>query len=266
MKSAGLDQLAGLLADHVDAQAPVHERLDHALGGVLAARPVQAEASPGLELGPSCSASQGGNYLLPHTLRGEGTSRYTPEGVTLRSRLTDVEQSRSAQPSRESTSVTPGGDSQVGKRRATLVGVPNGGTHMAGRLLDLLERTDYAFSGLGVSASTGEIPVAQNIDISQFSESTLLVRVHANALAGAQKLNVIVRSVLPAPDEPNVFYRDNTSTSTTIDVNIAAPRLVRLALPANLGAMISVFVQGVQGATGGQGHTSTISIALSTKD
>ena len=137
---------------------------------------------------------------------------------------------------------------------------------MAGRLLDILDRTDYAFSGLGVSAMTGEIPVAQNIDVSQYSESTLLVRVHANGYGAGQELNVIVRSVLPAPDEPNVFYRESTGVSTTIDNAVTAPRLVRLALPANLGAMISVFVQGVQGSTGGQAHTSTISIALSSKD
>ncbi len=141
---------------------------------------------------------------------------------------------------------------------------------MSGTTLTLLERTDFSYTNLGVSAATGEIPLVQNIDISQWVEATLLVRVHAGSLGvNGQKYNVILRSVLPSSEEPNAFFRDEAAELANIEIVVAdtagAPTLLQEAVADNAGAMCSLFLVATQGSQAGSVN-ATLSIALSLKD
>jgi hypothetical protein len=137
---------------------------------------------------------------------------------------------------------------------------------MSGTVISILDRTDFDYSNIDSSKGTGEIPIAQNIDISQWDELTLLVRLHATGMnqTGA-KFEIIARSVLPSPEDPAAYFRDDTTLGTVaINQGDAAPQLFRGPLGANAGAMMSVFLVATQGTNAGN-LSATLSIAVSMK-
>ena len=138
---------------------------------------------------------------------------------------------------------------------------------MAGTVFTLLERTDYNYSVLGANAATVEIPIFQNVDISYWREGTLLIRVHELSLGNAAaKFIFRLRSVLPSGEDPGKFFRDTTTVAELTIGQSTAPYLVKAALSANAGAMVSLFMVAQQGPTAGQGVAGTFSVALSLKD
>ncbi len=139
---------------------------------------------------------------------------------------------------------------------------------MAGVIIPILERTDYSFSNLAALSSTDDIPVAQNVDISQWPECTLLVRVHAYTLGGdGQKYFVRLRSVLPSAQDPNQFFRDESVYVAEIQLfdGIPVPTLLRAPVAAGAGAFVSVFVKAEQGDPVGD-LDATLSVVLCAKE
>lgn len=139
---------------------------------------------------------------------------------------------------------------------------------MAGRIIRILERTDFEYSNLGVSSSTGEISLG-DVDVSGSRETTLLIRVHALNLAsgsGTPKYSVIVKATAPTTEDPTHVFRDPTALVTSvITTGSTVPFLVRAAVPANCGAWISVLLQATQGGSVDT-LTATLSIDASLKE
>ncbi|MBZ0120717.1 MAG: hypothetical protein K8H88_27230 [Sandaracinaceae bacterium] len=137
---------------------------------------------------------------------------------------------------------------------------------MSGRVLRILSRTDYDYSSLGASASTAEIPIALDVDVSGSRETTLLVRAHSQALQSTAAFTIVTRASAPTDQDPNAYFRDASPLTTTALAATATPFLTRITVPANAGAWLSVFIKATQGTTGGASVKGTFSIDLSLKD
>jgi hypothetical protein len=137
---------------------------------------------------------------------------------------------------------------------------------MPGIIVPVFARTDFNYTTT-VAGAMAEFPIAQNIDVSQYRECTLLVRVHALSFANAgSKIEVRARRVAPTDEDPAQFFRDQT-TSWTVPVTQGdtAPRLLNVTVGPNTGGWISVFLVVTQGSTGTT-LTATLSADLSLKD
>lgn len=133
---------------------------------------------------------------------------------------------------------------------------------MSGTVLNLLDRTPYDFSGLGQGAGT-TVRVSRDIDISQWPEGTLMVRVHSKTIAGGT-IKVYLERVLPSAEDPGIEFVDTNPMALVEIVGTTQENLLMAALPANSGAMVSLVVHGAQ-VTGDDNLKATISVVLSLK-
>jgi hypothetical protein len=137
---------------------------------------------------------------------------------------------------------------------------------MTGILLPILERSDYNFTPT-TAGLMAEIPLAQNIDVSQYRECTLLLRVHALTLSNAASTIAIrARRVAPSEEDPAVFFRDQSTSWTATAVNNTTPgTLIGATVGPNTGGWLSFFLVVNQGSAGTT-LTATLSAELSLKD
>jgi len=140
---------------------------------------------------------------------------------------------------------------------------------MTGKVITVLDRTDYNYTNMGTGGGTVELPIAQNIDVSQYRECTLLVRLHALSLANAgSSIAIRARRVAPTEEDPAVFFRDQsiswTVTAGQADV-ASTPKLLNVTVGPNTGGWISLFLVVTQGSAGTT-LTATLSADLSLKD
>jgi hypothetical protein len=133
---------------------------------------------------------------------------------------------------------------------------------MSGAVLSLLDRTSYDFSGLGQGTGT-TVRVARNIDISRWSEGTLMVRVHAKTIAGGT-IKVYLERVLPSAEDPSIEFVDTNPVASIQILGTEQENLLTAALPANCGAMMTLVVHGGQ-TVGDDNLKATISVVLSLK-
>jgi hypothetical protein len=88
---------------------------------------------------------------------------------------------------------------------------------MAGMVINVLDRTDFNFTPTNAGLMA-ELPLTQNIDVSQYRECTLQVRVHAVSYGNAgSTISLRARRVAPTEEDPAQFFRDVT-TSWTVTV------------------------------------------------
>lgn len=137
---------------------------------------------------------------------------------------------------------------------------------MAGTVITILEKTELDFGNIpGALAAGPKTYLAQDIDISRYREITMLIRIHANAISGTGTMTFKLESVLPSPEEPNVYFRDATAVaSQAIVAGDAAPKLFRVTVAGNAGAMASLSVGPSCGAAAV--IKATVSVVLSLKE
>ena len=137
---------------------------------------------------------------------------------------------------------------------------------MAGITVPILDRTDYNFTNT-VAGTMAEMPIAQNIDVSQYTDCQLFIRVHALSIQNAgSTLALRARRVAPTEEDPAQFFRDQ-STSWTVTAGSAdtAPRILAVTVGPNTGGWISIFMVATQGSAGTT-LTATLSAELVLKD
>lgn len=137
---------------------------------------------------------------------------------------------------------------------------------MSGTVITILDRTQYRFASV-VQGQDVVIRAAQNIDISQWPEGTLMVRVHAKEIAASSgsKIKVALIRVLPSAEDPSVDFADEENPMALIELDdvVGQSNLLYAALPANTGPMVSLLVVGDQAGSGDL--SATISVVLSLK-
>jgi len=137
---------------------------------------------------------------------------------------------------------------------------------MAGRVIRLVPKSTYEFSSLGAGAQT-TIALAQRVDVSQYTELTLMVRTHeVNIPSGSGMLTVRAVADGHTDEEPGQFFMDGTSLGDAdIDANTTAPGYDTVSLAAGSGAMISILLIAAQDASQVIDLEATISVDLSMK-
>jgi hypothetical protein len=139
---------------------------------------------------------------------------------------------------------------------------------MSGTVVNVVPRTPYVFDTL-VASSTFTIPIARFVDISQYREATVMLRVHARTVAQAAtgaKITVSLIGEAPTSEDPaNDFATaqlasyDIVASPTTI-----APSLQLITVPGNSGGMITIRLGATQGTQAGN-LSATISVDVSLK-
>lgn len=136
---------------------------------------------------------------------------------------------------------------------------------MAGRIVRILERTAYNYTNTLTVGQSTDIAVG-DVDISGAREITLLVRVHVASIVGAgSSFKVYAMASAPTNEDPAQDFFESAPLATSAAVTTSTTGyLLRVALPANSGAWIRVFVLANQVAAGAL--TATLSIDASLKE
>jgi len=137
---------------------------------------------------------------------------------------------------------------------------------MTGTMIPVLERTDFSFTTT-VAGTMAEVPIAPNIDVSQYTDCQLLLRIHALSIANpGSTIALRARRVAPTEEDPAQFFRDtSTAWTVTAGTNDLAPRILSVNVGPNAGGWISIFLVVTQGSAGTT-LTATLSAELVLKD
>lgn len=134
---------------------------------------------------------------------------------------------------------------------------------MRSQLVRLLPRTDYDFSVLSAGTVLANIPLVQNVDISQWGTGTLIVRVHSDDTKVGNSFRIDARSVAPTDEDPARFFRGGIVATVLLALPPGVSSIVgayETRLTDNAGVAISLFLS-VNKAVGGT-HSVTVSVDL----
>ncbi len=141
---------------------------------------------------------------------------------------------------------------------------------MSGRIIRLAPRSVYDFNMLNAGGSTA-IALAQRVDVSQYTELTLMVRVHGVDIgAGAGNLKVRAVPEGHTNEDPGQFFLDDSSATglgeIALDNSISAPAFRVKLLSSGSGAMIAVLLEANQDQSQVYNLWADISVDLSMKE
>lgn len=140
---------------------------------------------------------------------------------------------------------------------------------MSGMIIQALPRTDFDFSSLAVSVVTGKVPLATGVDLSQYPEATLILRIHTITMTNGAKFDIFVHPSAPTAEDPGATFRATTSalsvSSITVTTGATAPTLIEQAFAANIGGMVDVMLQVTQSNPVSNPFRFAISIDIAAK-
>lgn len=139
---------------------------------------------------------------------------------------------------------------------------------MAGRIISLFPRTLYNCGNLAGGTSL-EVVLVDVVDVGEFTEGTLIVRIHSNSsITGAAQLDVLLRCTAPSVEDPGVSFVDTSTalatasvTETTLTNKI---NVVRAQLSA-VGGLVRVSIKASQDPAGPQSIQANLSAILVVK-
>lgn len=122
---------------------------------------------------------------------------------------------------------------------------------MSGEVIELFPRCRFKFSNLAVG-QTLEVPMIRSLDVDEFADLSLIVRVHAaDIAAGDSTVQVLVRSVSTTCEDPSVDFVDADPVATvTLDSGAAAGDLEVDPLSPTFGGSVQVRVMGSRPTSG----------------
>ncbi|MBZ0119951.1 MAG: hypothetical protein K8H88_23380 [Sandaracinaceae bacterium] len=133
----------------------------------------------------------------------------------------------------------------------------------------MVNKKDFVFSSLKASEDQ-EMVVAERVDVSQWTEATLMVRVHtASTIPGTASVKVLAYADGYTEEDPTTVFQAATASATVLLQGnpVVAAGTFSLALldDAPIGSMVRVTVKGHQAATVGT-VKANISVDLALKD
>lgn len=117
---------------------------------------------------------------------------------------------------------------------------------MSGAIIPIFSRRSFDFDDVAASNKYVEITIAKAIDVSQYTEGTLLVRVHDNNVASNAQIDILVKATAPTSEDPAKDFVGSTVATVTVDENVNAPTLMKASFSADPGQMVTVTVKGWQ--------------------
>jgi hypothetical protein len=121
----------------------------------------------------------------------------------------------------------------------------------AGTTIPLFSKRTFTFTNV-VGATTMEVPLIKAIDVTEWTQGTLIVRVHSATIATAgSKLDVMLKTTAPTPEDPALDFLvvpASAVASATIDQTVANndPCVVVAQLSSGFGNMLQLSIQASQ--------------------
>jgi hypothetical protein len=136
---------------------------------------------------------------------------------------------------------------------------------MAGFRLEIFNLRRFDFDGLAAGTSM-EVVVREALNVSEFTEATLLVRTHTGtSIAGSSLVYVNANIYAPSPDDPaNDVSFSKFSTRVQLDSSASVPGLTTAAIVQNYGGLLRISVAGNRDA-GGAAVDAVLSAEMSVK-
>ena len=127
---------------------------------------------------------------------------------------------------------------------------------MAGTRKTIIDKVEYNFNN-----GSGTVVAVKAMDVVNWREGALLVRVHSTDVASSSTLDVIARIIAPTEEEPSVDYIYTTTdiAKVTLNSSTTAPSLERAAMADDFGAYLQITVVGTKS---GGNCAATISAEL----
>lgn len=135
---------------------------------------------------------------------------------------------------------------------------------MAGIRAELFSRREFSFANVSAGNNV-EVVVHDGLDVSQFDECTLEVRVHTGTNAtGTSVAKVVLSTYAPSKDDPsNNPSFANVLTSATVNSSTSVPGLVTAGATSNLGDQLQVSVVITKGTNAIFVLSATLSLKMS---
>ncbi len=135
---------------------------------------------------------------------------------------------------------------------------------MPGIVYRALPKTTYDFSATAASSTTTYI-VVKGLDLSQYREGTLIVRIHSGSFtSGAPSVKAEVFADAPTAEDPATEFEGAAAVATTGAITnfntTVSLTLVNLTTP--FGSSVRVKVSGTQSATPATNFKVTFSIDI----
>jgi hypothetical protein len=132
---------------------------------------------------------------------------------------------------------------------------------MAGSLIPVFNKRDFTFT----ATTTVGLVAAKAIPVDDYTEGTLLVRVHSGTLTGSNTIVLKVRSTAPTAEDPAVDFVVTASDLAVATVSSTATTgtLLRTPFTAGFGGYVRVEVWA--NYPSGTSCTAVLSAELSVK-
>lgn len=107
----------------------------------------------------------------------------------------------------------------------------------------------FSLKTLTFAATTPLAPLVRLIDVRQWRELTLLLRVFSNSCGSGSSITFRVRACAPTDEGPEVDFVDPTDVAVvTIASTTIAGTLLRGPVTANFGGWVQLLVEATKGA------------------
>lgn len=136
---------------------------------------------------------------------------------------------------------------------------------MAGIVMQIVPKRTLDFNNLA-NLTTEDIVLAQGIDVSQWREVSLMIRVHATTLTTVGTITLFAQTEGRTAEDPGVLFFDSTLRGSQVLSNAQAVGFYTVnTVGTNLGSMIRVVARGNRTTVGTTNMTVDVSVDLSLK-
>jgi hypothetical protein len=119
-----------------------------------------------------------------------------------------------------------------------------------GVLIPLFSLRRFSFTSLAASTSA-EVVMVRAVDIRDFRELTVLLRVHARTIDSGCTISLLVLALSQTPENPGVDFLDSsTSIATATIIAGTTSTLVVKPVTTTFGGLARVVVKGARAASG----------------
>jgi hypothetical protein len=109
----------------------------------------------------------------------------------------------------------------------------------------------FSLKTLTFAATTTIAPLVRVIDVRQWRELTLLLRVFSNSNGSGSSITIRVRACAPSEEGPDVDFVDATNLASLVisdSGTTPAGTLIRGVVTANFGGWVQILVEATKGA------------------
>lgn len=136
---------------------------------------------------------------------------------------------------------------------------------MSGLLLNLIPKRTYDFSAL-ISGNSETLFIAERIDASQHSNSSLIVRVHTASCAGGTITFNTFKDGFTTDDPATKFFAATGAPPLTINNSTVAPTLLAVTGNAFVGHYVALSIVGSRTTVGSISATVSVDLCLRSAD